>query len=100
MWSPTETPVLMQRISKVHIPAQLSGIHTPVSLSHLLQICQDQSTYYHTPQIDKQHTLGECESKTDPLGKLQNKTPDFRIQTPTCEPATAFQRETAGSSVA
>lgn len=70
---PYESPVLMQRISKFHIPAQLSGIHVPVSLSHLLQTCQEQSTDYHVPQTEKQHILGKWDSETDPLGKLQFK---------------------------
>lgn len=96
MQNPTESPVLMQRISKFHIPAQLSGIHIPALLSHLLQTCQDQSTDYHVPQTEKQHILGEWDSKTDPLGKLQfkNKTPDIWIQIPACKAAIPLQRET------
>lgn len=44
MWSPAESPVLMQTLSKFHIPTQLSGIHIPVLLSHLSQTSQDQAT--------------------------------------------------------
>lgn len=44
IWSPAESPVLIQTLSKLHIPRHLSGTHIPVLLSSLSQTSEDQSS--------------------------------------------------------